>query len=90
MLNFPAWVPERDSHSLALFDLFLLTLVVTLQWHSLHWEILNRLLSQFPLTFLLRRDVPFHGTVYDYSRADWNGRRDHLGGYQYIPWEGFF
>ena len=31
--------------------LFLLTLVFVLQWLSLHWEILIRLLSQFPLTF---------------------------------------
>ena len=31
--------------------LFLLTLVFVLQWHSLQWEILIMLLSQFPLTF---------------------------------------
>ena len=30
---------------------FLLTLVFVLQWHSLHWEILIMLLSQFPFTF---------------------------------------
>ena len=30
---------------------FLLTLVLVLQWLSLHWEILIMLLSQFPLTF---------------------------------------
>ena len=30
---------------------FLLTLVFVLQWLSLHWEILIRLLSQIPLTF---------------------------------------
>ena len=31
--------------------LFLLTIVFVLQWLSLHCEILNMLLSQFPLTF---------------------------------------
>ena len=31
--------------------LFLLTLVFFLQWLSFHWEILIKLLSQFPLTF---------------------------------------
>ena len=30
---------------------FLLTLALSLQWLSLHWEILIMLLSQFPLTF---------------------------------------
>ena len=31
--------------------LFLLTLVFVLKWLSLHWEVLIKLLSQFPLTF---------------------------------------
>ena len=25
-----------------------------------------------------KRDAPFHRIAYDYSRADWNGFRDHL------------
>ena len=25
-----------------------------------------------------QRDAPFHGIAYDYSRADWDGLRDHL------------
>ena len=51
MVNFPTRIPDCDSHSPALLDLFLLTLVFVLQWLSLHWEILTMLLSQFPLTF---------------------------------------
>ena len=31
--------------------LFLQTLVLVLQWLSLHWEIVIMLLSQFPMTF---------------------------------------
>ena len=50
MVNFPTRIPDCDSHSPALLDLFL-TLVFVLQWLSLHWEILIMLLSQFPLTF---------------------------------------
>ena len=50
MVNFPTRIPDCDSHSPALLDLFLLTLVFVLQWLSLHWEILI-MLSQFPLTF---------------------------------------
>ena len=52
MVNFPTWIPNCDSHSTALLDIFfLLTLVFVLQWLSLHWEILIMLLSQFSLTF---------------------------------------
>ena len=51
MVNFPTWIPDCDSHSPALLDFFLLTLVFALQWLSLQWEILVMLLSQFPLTF---------------------------------------
>ena len=49
LVNFPTWIPDCDSPSNAVLDLFLLTLVFVLQWLSLHWEIL--MLSQFPLTF---------------------------------------
>ena len=31
-----------------------------------------------------KRDTPFHHIAYDYSRADWNGLRDHL---RDVPWE---
>ena len=34
-----------------------------------------------------KRDVPFHRIVYDYSRADWDGLRDHL---RDVPWEDIF
>ena len=50
MVNFPTCIPDCDSHSPALFNLFFALLFV-LQWFSLHWEILIMLLSQFPLTF---------------------------------------
>ena len=50
VVNFPTQIPDCDSHSPALLDFFLLTLVFVLQWLSRHWEILI-MLSQFPLTF---------------------------------------
>ena len=34
-----------------------------------------------------QRDVPFHGIVYDYSRVDWDGLRDHL---RDVLWEDIF
>ena len=37
--------------------------------------------------FNSQRDAPFHRIAYDYSRADWDGLRDHLS---YVPWEDIF
>ena len=34
-----------------------------------------------------KQDTPFHRVVYGYSRADWDGRRDHL---RDVPWEDIF
>ena len=51
MVNFSTWIADCDSHRHALLDFFLLTLVFVLQRLSLHWEIVIRLLAQFPLTF---------------------------------------
>ena len=31
-----------------------------------------------------QQDAPFHHIVYDYSRTDWDGLRDHL---KDVPWE---
>ena len=52
MVNFPNHIPDCDSHSPALLDVFLfLTQVFVLQCLSLQWEIPIMLVSQFPLTF---------------------------------------
>ena len=34
-----------------------------------------------------KQDTPFHRMAYDYSRADWDGLRDHL---RDVPWEDIF
>ena len=34
-----------------------------------------------------QRDAPFHRIAYGYSRADWDGLRDHL---RDVPWEDIF
>ena len=34
-----------------------------------------------------QRDAPFHRIAYDYSRADWDGFRDHL---IHVPWKDIF
>ena len=52
VVNFPTWIPDCDSYSLALLDLLIYSdASIVLQWLPLHWEILIMLLSQFPLTF---------------------------------------
>ena len=61
---------------------FLLTLVFVLQWLSHHWKIM---IIDFPINS--KRDAPFHYIAYDYSRANWDGLRDHL---RDVPWEDNF
>ena len=52
MVNFPIQIPDYDSYSPALLDLFIYAVYkYVLQRLSLHWEILIMLLTQFPLTF---------------------------------------
>ena len=51
------------------FNVFLLVLALALPWLSLHWEILNMLLSQFPLIFFQTQN--FLCETFEYSRVDW-------------------
>ena len=52
MVNFPTRIPDCDSHSPALLDLFISSdTSICSTMVSLHREILIMLLSQFPLTF---------------------------------------
>ena len=79
MVDFPTQIPDCDSHSPALLDLFLSSgASIVLQWLSLHWEILIMLLSQFQLAFNSKRDVLFRCIAYDYSSANCHGLCDHL------------
>ena len=52
MVNFPTQIPDRDSHSPALLDLFISSdASICSAMAFSHWEILIMLLSHFPLTF---------------------------------------
>ena len=52
MVNFPTWIPDYDSHSPALLDLFISSdASICSTKVSLNQEILIMLLSQYPLTF---------------------------------------
>ena len=90
MVNFPTRIPDCDSHSPALLDLFLSsddstcsTMVFPPLGNSDH--IVASVSNDFPSKS--QRDAPFHRIVYDYSCADWSGLRDHL---RDVPWKDIF
>ena len=89
MVNFPTGIPDCDSHSPALLDLFISsdtsicsTMDFPLFGNSDHVVSVS---IDFPINS--KQDGPFHRIAYDYSRADWDGLRDHLRG---VPWEDIF
>ena len=81
MANFPTRIPDCDSHSPALLDLFLTsdasicsTMAFALLGNSDH--VVVSVSIDFPTNS--QQDAPFHLIAYDYSRADWDGIHDHL------------
>ena len=90
MVNFPTRIPDCDSHSPALLDLFLSSDA------SISSAMAFRLLGSSDHVVVSvsigfssnsQRDAPFHRIACDYSRADWDGLRDHL---RDVPWEDIF
>ena len=82
MVNFPTQIPDCDSYSPALLDLFLSSdagICSTMTFPPLGNSM------DFPINS--NQDVQFHGIAYDYSGADWDGLGDHL---RYVPLEGIF
>ena len=86
MINFPTRIPDCDSHSPALLNLFIFcnssvssTMAFSLLGNSDH--VVVSVSIDFPIN--LKRDAPFHRIAYDYSRADWDALRDHL---RNVPW----
>ena len=47
----------------------------------------NRFVVSIDFAINSKLDAPFHRVAYDYSRADWDGLRDHL---RDVPWEDIF
>ena len=90
MVNFPTPIPDCDSHSPALLDLFLssdASICSTKAFPPLENSdhVVVSLSIDFPTNS--KRDVPFHRIAYDYSHADWDSLRDHL---RDVPWEDLF
>ena len=90
IVNFPTRIPDCDSHSPALLDLFLssdASIYSTMAFAPLgnSDHVVVSVSMDFPINS--KQDSPFHRVAYDYSRADWDTLRDHL---RDIPWENIF
>ena len=90
MVNFPTRIPDCDSHNPDLLDLFLTSdasICSTMAFLPL--ENSDRAVVSVSIDFPnnSQRNAPFHCIAHDYSRANWDGLRDHL---RDIPWEDIF
>ena len=90
MVSFPTWIPDCDSHSPALLDLFIssgTSICSTMAFPPLQNSdhVIVSVFIDFPSNS--QQDASFHCIACDYSHADWNGLRDHL---RDVPWEDIF
>ena len=81
MVNFATRIPDCDSHSPALLDLFISSddsicsiIAFPLLGNSDHVVVT----VSIDFSSNSKRDAPFHCIAYDYSRVDWDGLPDHL------------
>ena len=86
MVNFPTRIPDCDSHSPALLDLFFSSeanICSTMAFSTLRNSdhVVASVFIDFPSNS--QRDASFHHIAYDYSRADRDGFCDHL---RDVPW----
>ena len=90
MVNFPTWIPDCDSHSPALLDLFIssnASICSTMAFPPLRNSDDVFVSVSIDVPSNSPQDAPFHRIAYDYSRADWGGLRDHL---RDVQWEDIF
>ena len=90
MVNFTTRIPDYDSRSPALLDLFIssdASICSTMAFPPLgnSDHVVVSVSIDFPTNS--QRDAPFHRIAYDYSRADWDSLCDHL---RDVPWEDIF
>ena len=90
IVNFPTRIPDCDSHSPALLDLFLssdASICSTKAFPPLgnSDHVVVSVSIDFPINS--KQDTLFHRVAYGYTRADWDGLCDHL---RNVPWEDIF
>ena len=90
MVNFPTWIPDGDSHSPTLLDLFIsssVSICSIMVFSSLENSDHNFVSASIGFPSYLHWGAPFHCIAYDYFHADWDGLHDHLTD---VPWEDIF
>ena len=90
MVTVPTWMPDCDSLSPALLDLFIssdASICSAVAFAPLENSDHVVVLVSIDFSTNSQEDAPFHRKAYDHSRDDWDGLRDHLGD---VPWEGIF
>ena len=90
MVNFPTRIPDCDSYSSDLLDLFIssdASISSTTAFPSLgnSDHVIVSVSIDFPPNS--QRNAPFHRIAYDYSRPNWDSLRDHL---RDVQWEYIF
>ena len=90
MVNFPPQIPDNDSHSSVLLDIFVssdASICSTIAFPPLGNS--DRDVVSVPIDFpsYSQQDALFHRISCDYCCADWNGLCDHL---RDVPWEDIF
>ena len=90
MVNFSTQIPDCDSHSPAILDLFISSeasicsaMAFSPLGNSNHVVVLVSI--DFPSKS--QQDALFYRIAYDYSRSDWDGLHEHLWD---VPWEDIF
>ena len=88
--HFPTRIPDCDSHSPTFLDLFIssdASICSAMAFPPLgnSDHVVVSVSIDFPTNS--QQDAPFYRIAYDYSRADWDGLRDHL---RDVPWEDIF
>ena len=90
IVKFPAWIPDCDSHSPPLLDLFISSdtsicsaMAFPPLGNSDHLVVL--VCIAFPINS--KQYTLFHRVAYDYSPGDWDGLHDHL---RDVMWEDIF
>ena len=83
MVNFPTRIPDCDSHSTALLDLFISSKASICS--SMTFPPVVSFGIDFPSNS--KGDAQFNRIDYDYSRADWDGLFGYL---RNVPWLDIF
>ena len=88
IVNFPTRIPDCDSQSFSFGfissdAIICSTMAFPPLGNSDH--VVVSVSIDFPINS--KQETPFHSVAYDYSRADWDGLRDHL---RDVPWEDIF